>query len=1327
MIYPDVSIRSFRGVSQEERLPAALRQGYILPWERSLAEELLAIARHAATKPMQSDGKSTWAELIERDPGHLHAIAVLLVLGQRFSDVMQQIGATDPAHQQVSEGQDVDAYFRFAESLLSRLEHDQGLQLSSQIASIRRDVLQSSVKSQPTDVGRSQRKSSLGAKLAALLPDLEKAFETRLSSGSIDPALALLLANLKVLHDTKQRLNDFPDRHVRFYYEDILGLSPKGANGGRVLLEITPSVAGIRLEAGTTLTATTGRNQATGFRLSEPVELTPGRIEKVYKLRYERPRKGSFLCCGNFVTGIRRASIDAEKREPTRLFSPAPNSPEPTLGLMVESQILNLAEGRREIRIRLEIAQRRTTFSNSEIQETWKFAKKLSKLKMIEFVNKKIDKVSLDQASLITKIPIISELYPNIKQNQLKKEIFDSISESLECIRHPETPKDFQFNINPFEIALLSLLKHANSEEQVRATFGIVMANIVLSSGEYLPSEEIKQEFRALATQLRYAERDPERREQMGNSQAAQAIADLIPEESDLSPEKEKRKFEELFYTLFSDAFEVQLTTENGMITARQIKIERNPEKAPPGLTLRVDLDSAVPAITPPRGAMAPGARITLAEGARFMPVSFFEAYDLSAVHISVEVVGLRKLSAFSDDGPLDLSQPILPFGAQPRNGASLFVGAPEIACKRVESIRVKYLLAELPRLPEGGEFDEYYAGYGAGFTPPDPTFGLSYLTSNGWQPLASDENSLLRDAEIVSETSRQQTLACTIRDPCPPPIAGTSRKAFLKRHDIRAGLLRFDLQCGVDGFGIDAYPLALARALRGSWLPLREQKTPNPPYIPKFSSLTVDYTASTRIMTNASYSAEPGDRIVQIGPFGTQEIFPKSSRPNAGVFGPRLADGVLYIGVSGTSGPTRISILFEMCDTDHERLPGSEPEIRWQFLGIGDWVKLEPWRILADSTESLSRSGVIVIDLPESAVPMPVIDDVDASGESPPYLWLAVTSQSRLDTFPTLTRVSLNGAIAKPDVLSNPRLVKNAVWALNPPIEGVAGVRASAPFGSHSIAESQAKFRARVAEGLRHRQRAVTPWDIERLTLEAFPDVWRAACFPLDYANGRIPNPGHATLVVLPYPPATATDEPAKSRTFSTATLRKIQEFVLKRSSRSLQLTVRNPSFEWLQIRAIITFNDAIDSGPLIRRLKLDVSRRLSVWTAPSPLDAPGWSIDLNEIGSFVEALSYVHAVRDLEILHLVHDQAETCFYDGDYFRLHDTVTPMGDGSAAKIVRGWEPWSVPLPMHDHLISVSRRSADPNPRTRTRLLEAGIGDLAVGETFIVRGETEEKV
>jgi hypothetical protein len=729
-------------------------------------------------------------------------------------------------------------------------------------------------------------------------------------------------------------------------------------------------------------------------------------------------------------------------------------------------------------------------------------------------------------------------------------------------------------------------------------------------------------------------------------------------------------------------------------------RVTPNPADAGPGVTFHLSLGETAPAIVAPPGAAAPELTIRMAGEGRFCPFSLFEPFALEGVEISVRVEGLTRLVGFSDDGPLNTAQPFMPFGARPKDGATFLVGAPELAAKPVTQVAVNLAWADLPR--SAGGFETHYRDYGNGFRVPEPTLALSYLTGEGWKPLGEPAPMVRRSAPGGPLLPR---LRLEARIPG-RPVAGPGGPAdFQQRHAIRAGLASLVLGAPGEAFGHAAYPAALAHSMRPTLRPMAQRPVPPPPWTPMVSEISLDYAANSRIVLDAPQAARPGERVAQIGPFGVQEIFPTRTRPGAGLFPARLADGTLFVRVEGQEATGAVSLLFEMEASGQQRTAFRPEPVAWRYLTAAGWQPLPGWSLVSDSTDGLMRSGVVTIDVPDEDV---LLQGGEMPGEG---VWLAVSAERQLDAFPRLVSLTPNGARAEridPGEGGAAGAVRS--FALDPPRPGLGAIVQVGPTIGGAPAESPSEFRARVAERLRHRQRAVTAWDVERLVLDAFPQVWKAKCFPTLGPGGR-PEPGRLTVVVVPGAPEDAAAGPGQARMFDVLMLRWIEAWLAERASPFARIEVRNPSYERLQLRGKVGFVTTGDGGTLLRRLKLDVSRFLAVWTAAPPMDGFGWSLNLNDVAAMIAGLDYVRFLTEFSVLHLVADDA------GSY-RLFDTAR-AGDTGAEQVLGFREPWSLPLPMPDHWISAVHEEQAAAP------IATGIGGLGVGETLVVE-RTEQR-
>ncbi|MFP3489066.1 hypothetical protein R0K20_15795, partial [Staphylococcus sp. SIMBA_130] len=81
------------------------------------------------------------------------------------------------------------------------------------------------------------------------------------------------------------------------------------------------------------------------------------------------------------------------------------------------------------------------------------------------------------------------------------------------------------------------------------------------------------------------------------------------------------------------------------------------------------------------------------------------------------------------------------------------------------------------------------------------------------------------------------------------------------------------------------------------------------------------------------------------------------------------------------------------------------------------------------------------------------------------------------------------------------------------------AGIKSvTQPFNSFGgkATEKDNEFYIRASERLRHKNRAVSLWDMEHLVLQAFPEVYKVKCLNHTCSTSFL-SPGHVMVLVIP------------------------------------------------------------------------------------------------------------------------------------------------------------------------------------------------------------------
>jgi hypothetical protein len=130
-------------------------------------------------------------------------------------------------------------------------------------------------------------------RVTRLLSDLARDYFARSLSEKSDhaPHVGLLLAFVQLLLLAKEQLNGVTERHLDFFYRDVLGLHPRGfmPDTGCVVLRLAPTVPSLTLPAGTEFVAErSGDGPARRYATTQDVLLTQAQVDAVRSVYVHR-------------------------------------------------------------------------------------------------------------------------------------------------------------------------------------------------------------------------------------------------------------------------------------------------------------------------------------------------------------------------------------------------------------------------------------------------------------------------------------------------------------------------------------------------------------------------------------------------------------------------------------------------------------------------------------------------------------------------------------------------------------------------------------------------------------------------------------------------------------------------------------------------------------------------------------------------------------------------------------------------------------------------------------------------------------------------------
>ncbi len=428
----------------------------------------------------------------------------------------------------------------------------------------------------------------------------------------------------------------------------------------------------------------------------------------------------------------------------------------------------------------------------------------------------------------------------------------------------------------------------------------------------------------------------------------------------------------------------------------------------------------------------------------------------------------------------------------------------------------------------------------------------------------------------------------------------------------------------------------------------------PKEPYTPEIAGLTIDYTAYTENeISDLGNSTVPNiarlnnytQRKIQFfheTAFGQaeQHIFlkdqfqPLSKKIMTMAAAPALAD--LYIGLQDAPVDSVLSLLFQVAEGSENPVAPAITETlhpEWYFLSGNEWLPLDHKQIISDDTNYFLRSGIVRLLLPPAAT-----DSNTFLNQGLRWLRISLPAGLSIDSVSKFINVHAQaGQAIFSDQDNNgfqlesglpPGTISKLVNRI-PQIKTVSQPYAS--FGGQPK-ETDAAFRQRISERLRHKHRAVMIWDYERLVLARFPYIYKVRC--LNHTNDTLETaPGSVRIIVIPDIRNQNSFDPFEPRV-SANKLREIKDYLVRLNSLHIDLQVENPNYEKIRFDLKVAFYPGLDKNEYTSRLNTDLIRYLSPWAFDQQAEIPlGGSVDKSKAIQFMEELPYVDYITDFRM----------------------------------------------------------------------------------------------
>ncbi len=685
-------------------------------------------------------------------------------------------------------------------------------------------------------------------------------------------------------------------------------------------------------------------------------------------------------------------------------------------------------------------------------------------------------------------------------------------------------------------------------------------------------------------------------------------------------------------------------------------------------------------------------------------PYHWLRSLRFDEITISVTANGIKNLVLQNEQGLLDGEKPFLPFGAIPAKGSAFYIGSSEVFNKKLSALSLKYNWKDLPDNASGfaGYYTHYPSNYHSKILNEGFTFKLTALNKAAWatEEAATDRFLFNLKAKRFKIKGRGEyvyyqllagevshTIKADDFDFEQTEDFGTFSKF---NNSTKSGFLKMEL-AGQD-FGHKEFPAAYAKqsVLVSKALLADPEGTPpslpNPPYTPVMEYVSLDYTCESVIQVNGN-DTSAGNRFFHIEPFGEAEIAKKGKENDIPAFPQFLKQGYFYIGLKDLKPPQNLSILFQIAEdsADTDKIE-DEKQISWSFLGANGWLDFQPNDIISDSTNGFIKTGIIIFNIPKEATDKNLIMpagmhwlrasfDGDVRGLN---LAIGLFTQAVTAVFTDQENDPAHYQDALPKGSITKLLVQDAnIKKITQPFASFGGQMPEAGMNYPT------PFYTRVSERLRHKNRAITIWDIERLVLNYFPNIYKVKALNHSGDKNDIA-PGNITIVVIEKIRNKNAVNPLQPKT-SRNTLHEIKAYLSDYVSPFVEVFVQNPIYEEIQVDFKVKFKPGFDPGFYLIKLNDEIKQFLSPWAFEEGKDIVfGNIIYKSAIYYFIEKREYVDFLMDFHMAHIKPNWGIGCmeilddFYVGKDESLFDV-----DKAAPKTSR-----SILVSASDHKIDI---------------------------------------
>ncbi|MDC3354974.1 hypothetical protein OAW17_05110, partial [Flavobacteriaceae bacterium] len=252
----------------------------------------------------------------------------------------------------------------------------------------------------------------------------------------------------------------------------------------------------------------------------------------------------------------------------------------------------------------------------------------------------------------------------------------------------------------------------------------------------------------------------------------------------------------------------------------------------------------------------------------------------------------------------------------------------------------------------------------------------------------------------------------------------------------------------------------------------------------------------------------------------------------------------------------------------------------------------------------------------------------------------------------------------------STPQRKAQSVQELSNPVNGIIRINQPLPSFGGNQKETTLEFYDRISQLLRHKNRPITKWDIEKFLLEKFDWLMHVKCI-----WGSPSNPDDDNRLKILCLKKIDNSQNIDEIKLNGADMIEVKQLLYRYCSPFLKVEIINPVFEDIWIKCKIKFSN-ISGGKAINALNNEFFKFICPWvTGEGQIKTV---FKKSEIIQFIKSRPYVSFVTGLSIIHF------KSLPDGGIIA-YDSASSKDEKD---IIESGLPWSVFVPRNHNKISI---------------------------------------